>query len=279
MKQSNAYVIGFSVACTIILGAMLSLAAVGLQEKQAIARDLDTKKQILGAVMILKEGDDVAAIYSKRIKSFVVDANGDKKEGVVAEKVDIGRNYKMSPEAREYPVFEFVAEANPSEVESYILPVYGNGLWDRIWGYLAVAGDLNTIKGIVFDHKAETPGLGARISDKEIQQRYVNKKLYDDKGAFVSVTMLKSEKGNMIDEHKVDGMSGATMTANGVNRMLKAYVSHYQPYLDKIAKSKATPKETPVMDSIQMNIDTTKVVVDTTSTAKLQLGTNSNNNN
>lgn len=277
MKQSNAYVIGFSVACTIILGAMLSLAAVGLQEKQATARDLDTKKQILGAVMTLKEGDDVAAIYSKRIKSFVVDANGDKKEGVVAEKVDIGKNYKMSPEVREYPVFEFVAENNPEQVESYILPVYGNGLWDRIWGYLALSGDLNTIKGIVFDHKAETPGLGARISDKEIQQRYVDKKLYDNTGAFVSVTMLKSEKGNMLDEHKIDGMSGATMTANGVNRMLKAYVSYYQPYLDKIAKSKATPKETPVIDSTQMNIDTTKVVIDTTAIAKPKSGAESSN--
>lgn len=278
MKQSNAYIIGFSVACTIILGAMLSLAAVGLQEKQAIARDLDTKKQILGAVMTLKEGDDVAAIYGKRIKSFVVDANGDKKEGIIAEKVDIGKNYKMAPEAREYPVFEFVSETSPNEVESYILPVYGNGLWDRIWGYLAVSGDLNTIKGIVFDHKAETPGLGARISDKEIQQRYVNKKLYDNTGAFVSVTMLKSEKGNMLDDHKVDGMSGATMTANGVNRMLKAYVSYYQPYLDKVSKSKATPKEMPVMDSAQMSIDTTNIVVDTASTEKSQLGTESKNN-
>lgn len=273
MKQSNVYVIGFSVACTVILGAMLSLAAVGLQEKQTEARDLDTQKQILGAVMVLKKEDNVKEIYSKRIKSFVIDANGDEKAGIIAEKVDIGKNYKLAPEAREYPVFKFVAENNPDEVESYILPVYGNGLWDRIWGYLALSGDLNTVKGIVFDHKAETPGLGARISDKEIQERYVNKKLYDNTGKFVSVTMLKSEKGNTLDDHKVDGMSGATMTANGVNRMIKAYVSYYQPYLDKVARAKATKKEMPVMDSMQMNIDTAKVVIDTMNTAKPQTET------
>lgn len=269
MKQSNGYVIGFSVACTVILGAMLSLAAVGLQEKQAEAIDLDKKKQILGAVMTLKEGDDVKAIYAKRIKALVIDANGDEKQGAVAEKVDIGKNYKLSPEAREYPVFKFVSESNADEVEAYILPVYGNGLWDRIWGYLAVGGDLKTVKGIVFDHKAETPGLGARISDKEIQQRYVGKKLYDEKGTFMSVTMLKSEKGNMLDDYKVDGMSGATMTANGVNKMIKSYVAAYQPYLDKVGKAKVvTPKETPVMDSTQVSMDTTKVVVDTTNTTK-----------
>jgi Na+-transporting NADH:ubiquinone oxidoreductase subunit C len=273
VKQSNVYVIGFSVACTVILGAMLSLAAVGLQEKQTEARDLDTQKQILGAVMVLKKEDNVKEIYSKRIKSFVIDANGDEKAGIIAEKVDIGKNYKLAPEAREYPVFKFVAENNPDEVESYILPVYGNGLWDRIWGYLALSGDLNTVKGIVFDHKAETPGLGARISDKEIQERYVNKKLYDNTGKFVSVTMLKSEKGNTLDDHKVDGMSGATMTANGVNRMIKAYVSYYQPYLDKVARAKATKKEMPVMDSMQMNIDTAKVVIDTMNTAKPQTET------
>ncbi len=279
MKQSNGYIIGFSIACTIILGAMLSLAAVGLQEKQTEARDLDTQKQILGAVMVLKETDNVKDIYSKRIKSFVVDANGDEKAGVVAEKVDIGKNYKFAPEAREYPVFKFVSESNPNEVESYILPLYGSGLWDRIWGYMALSGDLNTVKGIVFAHKGETPGLGARISDIDIQSRYVNKKLYDNTGKFMSITMLKSEKGNMLDDHKVDGMSGATITANGVNKMIKAYISYYQPYLDKIAKAKVTPKEMPVMDSIQMNIDTTKVLIDTVNTAKPQLGADAVGNN
>lgn len=268
MKQSNGYVIGFAIACTIILGAMLSLAAVGLQEKQAEAKDLDTKRQILGAVMDLKEGDDIKSIYAKRIKSLVVDANGDEKQGVIAEKVDIGKNYKLAPEAREYPVFQFVSESNPNEVEAYILPIYGNGLWDRIWGYLALSSDLNTIKGVVFDHKAETPGLGARIADKEIQERYVNKKLYDANGNFVSVTMLKSEKGNTLDDHKVDGMSGATMTANGVNRMIQNYVSYYQPYLNKIKAKLSASKEMPVMDTAKVDIDTTGIVVDTTSISK-----------
>jgi Na+-transporting NADH:ubiquinone oxidoreductase subunit C len=84
--------------------------------------------------------------------------------------------------------------------------------------------------------------------------------------------MLKSEKGNTLDDYKVDGMSGATMTANGVNRMIKSYVSYYQPYLNKI-KEKLTPKKepvTPVVDSTQINVDTSKAVIDTINTVKTQ---------
>lgn len=83
----------------------------------------------------------------------------------------------------------------------------------------------------------------------------------------------------MLDDHKVDGMSGATMTANGVNRMLKAYVSYYQPYLEKVAKAKSTPKEMPTMDSVQMNVDTTNVVIDTASTEKTSMRRAESKNN
>ena len=93
---------------------------------------------------------------------------------------------------------------------------------------MAIDKDLQTVKGVVFDHKGETPGLGARISDKEIQVRYVGKKLFDDQGKLISITMLKSEKGNKLTDYQVDGMSGATITANGVNGMVKNYLSYYQ---------------------------------------------------
>ena len=255
MQQSNGYIIGFAVACTIILGAMLSGAAVGLKETQDIAKDLDTKKQILGAVMEIKKGDNISEIYAKRIKSLVVDADGSEKNNLVAEKIDIGKEYKKEASQRVLPVFQFVSETDPNQVEAYILPVYGNGLWDRIWGYLAVSPDLQSIKGVVFDHKAETPGLGARISDKEIQERYVGKKLYDNEGKLVSVTMLKGEKGNTLTDHTVDGMSGATLTGKGVNDMLYKYLSYYQPYLDKVKKSKTLNDK--VMPEIK--VDSTQI--------------------
>ncbi len=247
MQQSNGYIIGFSVVTTIILGTLLALAAEGLKPAQAIAKEKDIKKQILGAVMELKKEDDVLAIFDKRIPPshrYVVDYNGDKKEvSSPAEKIDIGSEYKKDTTKRDFPVFEFVSETNPDEVEAYIIPLYGNGLWDKIWGYLAIDKDLQTIKGVVFDHKGETPGLGARISDKEIQVRYVGKKLFDENGKLVSVVMLKSEKGNKLTDYQVDGMSGATITANGVNGMVKNYLSYYQNFFDKQVRSKQKKSE------------------------------------
>jgi len=126
VQQSNAYIIGFATVTTIILGGLLSMAAVFLKVPQTAAKDLDTKYQILKAVMpeVEKGKSDIIGIYGKRIESFVVDANGDKIEGdVVAEKVDKKKEFKKKPEERVYPVFRFVSESNPDETEAYILPV------------------------------------------------------------------------------------------------------------------------------------------------------------
>ena len=115
MQQSNGYIIGFSVVTTIILGTLLALAAEGLKPAQAIAKEKDIKKQILGAVMELKKEDDVLAIFDKRIPAshrYVVDYNGDKKQvDSPVEKIDIGGEYKKDTTQRLYPVFEFVSES------------------------------------------------------------------------------------------------------------------------------------------------------------------------
>jgi Na+-transporting NADH:ubiquinone oxidoreductase subunit C len=112
--------------------------------------------------------------------------------------------------------------------------VYGYGLWNDIWGFIALESDMNTIRGVKFDHKGETPGLGARIqSDAELQDRYKGKSIYEGE-KLVSVTMMKGEGNDYSnDKHKVDGMSGATLTAKGVNNMLSDYLSSYESYLKK----------------------------------------------
>jgi len=241
VQQSNTYIIIFSIITTIILGGLLSVTSVGLAPRQKIQVELDTKKSILGAVMELKKTDDVLKIYKKRIESLVVNINGDVVEidesGVplIAEDVSIEKNFKRPPEDRLYPVFLFKGSSN--EIEAYILPIYGSGLWDVIWGYIALDKDLNTIRGAVFDHKGETPGLGARIAESEIQSRFVGRKINDSEGELVSVSMLKGE-GNVVellDDHHVDGLAGATITARGVNNMLLNYLEHYQNYLKKIS--------------------------------------------
>jgi Na+-transporting NADH:ubiquinone oxidoreductase subunit C len=132
------------------------------------------------------------------------------------------------------PVYEFKSKENPGKIDNVVLPVYGFGLWNEIWGFVALESDLNTIRGVSFDHKGETPGLGARIaSDPEIATRYKSKTIYDG-GNLVSVNMMKGE-GNAYDSdpHKVDGMSGATLTGKGVNNMLLDYFESYANYLKK----------------------------------------------
>lgn len=247
MQQSNSYVIIYSAVLTIILGLLLSGSAqvLGPWQQEAIA--LDKKKQILGAVISAEEiaamtPEQINEFYATRISSTVVDITGKEvsEGGITAEKVEIAKDYKKTPEERSYPVFIYHAEGNPDDVESYVFPLYGAGLWDAIWGYLALETDMNTIGGITLAHAAETPGLGARITESEVQARYVGKKIFDESGSLVAVQMMKGEgKDYSSDQHKVDGMSGATITANGVNSMLKGYMSHYEAYIKAKSSQKA----------------------------------------
>ena len=105
--------------------------------------------------------------------------------------------------------------------------MFGNGLWDWISGFVALDKDLNKVVGVAFDHKTETPGLGARISSEEIQSRYKGKKIFNELGDLVSIKMLKKENNINLTFHEVDGMSGATITANGLNDMLKNYLDFF----------------------------------------------------
>ncbi|MEQ9592098.1 MAG: NADH:ubiquinone reductase (Na(+)-transporting) subunit C [Cyclobacteriaceae bacterium] len=241
MRQSNTYIIIFTLITTFFVGGTLAVTSILLGPRQALSIEYDTKSQILLAVMELKETDDVLGIYDKRIKSLVVDSEGkevttdEKGQPIVAEKVNVAKNFKLAPEERLLPVFKFMNENDSTQIDAYILPLYGNGLWDRIWGFIALDNNLAVIEGISFGHKAETPGLGARISDDPvISERYKGKKILDDQGNIVSVSMVKGEKGDPLDEHHVDGMSGATMTGNGVNQMLKSYLECYESYFDKV---------------------------------------------
>lgn len=247
MQQSNTYIIIYSAVLTIILGLLLSGSAqvLGPWQQEAIA--LDKKKQILGAVISAEEiarmePEDVDAFYASRISPTVVDISGKEitEGGITAEKVEIAKDYKKPAEERAYPVYIFHAEGKPDQIESYIFPMYGAGLWDAIWGYVALKTDLNTIAGITLAHASETPGLGARITEGKVQERYIDKKIFDESGTLIAVMMQKGEGKNYdSDPHKVDGMSGATITGNGVNTMLKSYMGCYEAYIKSKTSSKA----------------------------------------
>jgi Na+-transporting NADH:ubiquinone oxidoreductase subunit C len=238
VRQSNLYIIIYAGVLTIVCGGLLALASEGLKEKQQFNIDMEQKKNILSTVIALEEGVDINQLYAKRVKAFVVDFQGSLKEGMQPKDVNLAAEYKKPREQRLLPVYEFKNETDSSKTDYAVLPLYGYGLWNNIWGFVALKSDLNTVQGVKFQHAGETPGLGARIeSDEDVQNRYKGKTIFDQ-DKLVSVTMMKGEGNDYSSNpHRVDGMSGATLTAKGVNNMLLDYLQAYENYMKKNKKN------------------------------------------
>lgn len=227
----------YAAILTVVCGGLLAFASESLKDKQQANVLLEQKENILSTVMDLGEGVDVTHLFETRVRAFVVDFEGNKKEGIDPTSVNIASEYKKDPKDRLLPVYEFLSESDPNKVENVVLPVYGYGLWNNISGYIALEEDFNSVQGVKFQHVGETPGLGARIADDEaVAARYKGKKVFEgDK--VVSITMMKGEGNDWShDPHKVDGMSAATLTAKGVNNMLMDYFTNYANYMKKNKK-------------------------------------------
>jgi Na+-transporting NADH:ubiquinone oxidoreductase subunit C len=247
VQQSNTYIIVFSAILTIVCGGLLALANQGLKPMQEKSVELDTKAKILSAVVDLKgtKGNAIIDLYGESIQAITVNLEGEivekdeKGNPIIAEKVDVAKNYKLAPEERLLPVFIYHKPGDKDAIEAYVFPVYGKGLWGPIWGFIALETDLNTIKGASYDHKSETPGLGARITASDVIERYQGKKLYGPNDELISVNMLKGENNppNVLNDHQIDGLSGATLTARGMNAMIESYFGYYSAYITKIKNS------------------------------------------
>ena len=235
-KNSNGYIFGYAIILTLVCGTLLAFVSEGLKERQKAAVLVEKQKFILKAGLGANSldgltGQEITELYDKVVQVETINSKGSAVDADEA-KLSIFKEYKKPAAERVLPVYVVGKKDNPTEVESYVLPTYGNGLWDNVWAYIAIDGDAETIEGIVFDHKGETPGLGARITDAEIQNRFVNKKLVYSDNAIDAPDFQKGEGTNYDDEpQKVDGMSGATITGVGVNDMLDTYMTLYLPYL------------------------------------------------
>ena len=141
---------------------------------------------------------------------------------------DLGVEMKKDANAQLLPLFI----SNVEGVTRYIIPLRGKGLWGPIWGFISLEEDLNSVFGAVFDHKSETPGLGAEINRASFEDPFSGKSIFEGE-EFTSIKVIKggAEEGDM---HGVDGISGGTITSDGVSDMLDERLRMYLPYFSTL---------------------------------------------
>lgn len=234
-KDSNKATFLFSSVMVIVIAIMLSVAAIGLGPYQARNTRIEKMENILSSVGINSTSNDAEQNFSKYITGqIVLNSKGEPVEREVAAfdidlKKELDKEKTGNQDKELFPLFICQKENKTF----YIIPVRGKGLWGPIWGFIALEQDINTIYGVSFGHKSETPGLGAEIETAKFQEKFKGKKILDDKGEFVSVKVMKGSTG-ATNPHGVDAVSGATITSDGVSEMLQRTLSNYIPYFKKI---------------------------------------------
>lgn len=219
---NNTYIFTFAIVMVIVVAAILSFTATKLKPLQDRNVKIEKKRNILASVKIESTAENAEEEYAKYItQEMVINAAGEKQD-IHPFKVKLKEEVAKKVDDRMLPVY--VAEKDGKT--KYIFPLYGKGLWGPVWGYISLDKDFETVYGAYFDHKGETPGLGAEIAYKAFQKQFEGKKMFDGT-KFTSVKVLKGDNSNNI--YAVDAISGGTITSDGVDDMIensmKAYVN------------------------------------------------------
>lgn len=246
-KSNNNKVLLFVATMTVVVALVLSLMSTGLSSVHKKNEAVYNKRAIISAVknqlgkpIDEMSDEEVAQVFETQIEQLALDHEGNKvdeqriKEAGYPsgkpESIELGAERKKAPENRIYPLFVF----DKAGEKYYITSVRGNGLWDEIWGNIALKNDFKTIAGVAFDHKAETPGLGAEIKDNNaFKKQFIGKKIMNKEGEFTGIELVKG--GAPEDApHAVDGITGATVTADGVESMIQKGMNPYNDYFSEI---------------------------------------------
>lgn len=219
----------YATGVVVIVAFLLAFAYAALKDRSDANERIDKKQQILAALNIRNlDKSDVEAKYKEVVmQDKVVDAQGNVKDegadkdkaGFTIDRKDIG--------ADNLPIY--ICEVDGKK--KFVLPMVGKGLWGGIWGFVALDDDGQTVFGSYFSHESETAGLGSLIKEQKFQDAFVGKQAYSADGN-AALKVVKS--GAVQDaEHEVDGITGATLTSNGVRDMITEYLSLYKTYLSK----------------------------------------------
>jgi Na+-transporting NADH:ubiquinone oxidoreductase subunit C len=239
--NSNGYVLGFAVLVCVVISGGLAATSNALGPIQASAAEFDRQKNVMVAGGLIQDGDprpraELEAIYKSRVQERVVDLETGKIDaGKTPADVDAMKDLKDKARFRVVAV----AVDDKGQEAAFILPTSGKGLWSTLKGYLALDRDATTVRGITFYSHAETPGLGGEVDNPSWKQQWVGKSIRDEKGELVSITVKKGKVDASIPvekRHFVDGLSGATITCNGVNKFVKEDLKAFKPYLSQFWK-------------------------------------------
>lgn len=212
---------GFAAVLCIVCSFLLTFAASTLKPIQDRNIRADQQKNILKVLGLIESGkkyssEELSGIYEMSVREVFVDS-----EGAVFDVAQDGLN----------PVF--VSETD-GVVDAYAIPISGFGLWSTLYGYFSLEGDGKTVKGITFYEHGETPGLGAEVEKPWFQDQFKGKRIVNAAGEFVSIGVVKGKVVDKIPEnlqdYYVDGISGATVTAKGVETFLRTDLLKYEGY-------------------------------------------------
>lgn len=214
-RDSNVYTVVYASVMVLLVAVVLAFTSQSLRSFQKENEDNDKRQQILRSINVSVPAAQAKAKYEELIKeAFLVNENGQKVEGDA---------FTATPQ--QHPVYV----ANVNGETKYIMALSGSGLWGPLWGYLSVDSDKNTVFGTDFSHQGETPGLGAEIAKPAFSNEFKGKKLFID-GVFKSIAVVKPGK-SVLGQDYVDGISGGTITSQGVDQMLYNSLKGYVKFL------------------------------------------------
>ena len=242
--EKNTYTLLFAVGLVVIVGTLLAAIDSSLKDKIRINKILEKQQNILYAIGINEnEGNSVNFIaadkaeqeFNKYITKQIYIQGDQVIEDEKAYLIDVKKQKALAKDPshkRKLPLF--IAEKDGRNL--YVAPIRGKGLWDAIWAYVSVDDDM-IIRGIYFDHKAETPGLGANIKQRFFMDDFIGESLLDSQGNFKGVTVSKTNldpKNEDKYDNEVDAIAGSTITGDGVTAMIRSDLSLYQPYFNSL---------------------------------------------
>lgn len=241
--DKNTYTLLFAVAMVVLVGALLAFTSSTLAPNIKTNKELEKQQNILYA-MGVNENDESSAVFvsTDKVESLFKEyitkqlevQGGAVKENDQAFLIDVKKEQANAKSGKDRKLPVFIGEKDGKTY--HIVPIRGKGLWDAIWGYVAM-DDQMVIQGAIFDHKGETPGLGANIKQRFFMDDFVGEHLLDASGNFKGITVSKSNadpKNDDKTDNEVDAIAGATITGDGVSAMIKSDLKLYLPYFKSL---------------------------------------------